>query len=192
MSDKFYGDLYQGLLQKEMLVDVGPQLQEDNDHKMSNKDVDGDEVRDYTPSGRRIIRFSDSLVSTKDAKFYCWPDLKKVYRWSTWKDWTKIKPLCRMRFMHNGIPYGLSLSTFGTDEDYINRGFRGYSLDPSLPPVQWLTKEENISLMNLKLVDKFIRHCAEKISKFVKLDPDEIMEKVNNPENLNTTEIAKT
>ena len=193
LSDKFYGKLFSGLAQKEMLIDPGPQIQEaGNDHSMSNKDVDGDSVRDYTPSGRRIISFSDSLVSTKDAKFYCWPDLKKVFRWSTWKDWKKIKPLCRMRFYHNGIPYGLSLSTFGEDEDYINRGFRGYSLDPSLPPVQWLTKEENESLMNLKLVDKFIRHCAQKISTYVKLDPAEIMEKVNNPENLNTTEIAKT
>ena len=193
LSDKFYGKLFTGLTQREMLVGDGPQIQEaGNDHRLSNKDVDGDKVRDYTPSGRRIISFSDSLVSTKDAKFYCWPDLKKVFRWSTWKDWEKIKPLCRMRFMHNGIPYGLSLSTLGEDEDYRNRGFRGYSLDPSLPPVQWLTKEENESLMNLKLVDKFIRHCAAKISKYVKLDPQEIMSKVNNPENLNTTEIAKT
>ena len=190
LSDTFYRKLFAGLQQREMMVDSFPNIDEDNDHSMSNKDVDGDKKRDYTASGRKIVSFTDNLVTKKDAKFYCWPDLKKVYRWSTWKDWKKIKPLCRMRFYHNGIPYGLSLSTMGEEEDYRNRGFRGYDLTP--PPVQWLTKEEMVSMMNLSLVNKFIKHCVEKITKFISMDPAEIMEKVNTPDNLTEDEIRKT
>lgn len=193
LSDEFYGKLYEGLQNKEMKVYEEPVVDEaHNDHELSNKDVTGDDVRDYTASGRKIVSFSDNLVSTKDAKFYCWPDEAKAYRWSSWKDWKKIKPLCRMQFFHNGIPYGMSLSTLGEDKDYQNRGFRGYSLQEDLPPVQWLSKEENISLMKLSLVNKFIKHCIAKIEKYVNEDPEEIYKKIDAPDRITVKEIAKT
>ena len=189
LSDEFYGQLYEGLCNKEMKVYDEPIVDEDS---MANKDVDGDDQRDYTASGRKIVSFSDSNTSTKESKFFCWPDEKKAYKWSSWKDWKKIKPLCRMRFFHNGIPYGLSLSTLGEDKDYKNRGFRGYSLDPDLPPVQWLTKDENESLMKLGLVNKFVKHCIAKIEKYLAEPPEEIYKKINSPEHISIEEVRKT
>lgn len=189
LSDKLYGDLYQGVCNKEMKIFDDDPIVEDNDKEMSNKDVDGDGVRDYTPSGRRIVNFSDAQVSSKGAKFYCWPDLAKVNNWSTWKDWKKIKPLCRMRFKHGQNIYGLSLSTL--EKDYDLRGFRGYDLTTQ-PPVQWLTKEENESLIKLSIVNKFIKHCIEKISKFLEKTPEQVFDDINRPDAITVEEIAKT
>lgn len=193
LTDKFYSELYEGLCAKEMKVFEEPRIDEvATDKEMGNKDVTGDGIRDYTPSGRKIVNFSDNGVSAKGAMFFCWPNEKNVYRWSSWKDWKKIKPLCRMRFYFNDIPYGMSLSTLGDDKSYKNRGFRGYSLDPNLPPVQWLTHEENESLIKLAIVEKFIKHCIAKIERHLSESPEEIYKKINNPEKITVNEIAKT
>ena len=193
LSDELYGELYNNICNKEMLVRREPIIDEaHNDHSMSNKDVTGDNIRDYSVSGRKIVKFSDMNVSTKNAQFYCWPNEKNPYRWSQWKDWKKIRPLCRMRFYHNNRLYGLGVSTYGEEKDWKNRGFRSYDLDPSLPPVQWLTKEENISIMKLNIIDKFVKHCCEKITKYISEDPEEIYKKINSPENITVQEIQKT
>lgn len=189
LSDKFYFELYRGIQNKELCIYSDTNLTEDNDKSLSNKDVDNDGIRDYTPSGRKIVNFTDSMVSSKDAKFFCWPDLNKLNNWSTWKDWKKIKPLCRMRFKHGQNIYGLSLSTLG--KDYDLRGFRGYDLTTQ-PPVQWLTKEENQSLIKLSIVNKFIKHCINKISNALEKTPEEIYEKINNPDMITVDEIRNT
>ena len=186
MTDDFYGSLYNGLLAKRMSV-----LGTSPDFPLSEEDTEDKNAPQYTASGRKIVSFSDDNVSSKSARFYCWPDIKKVYNWSTWKDWKKIKPLCRMRFKHGDRMYGLSLSTIGgDDQDYKNRGFRGYDLTP--PPVQWLTKAENESVMKLSLVEKFLKYCIEKISKYIAEDPKDIYKKINNPDKITVEEIAKT
>lgn len=97
-----------------------------------------------------------------------------------------------MSFIYNDIPYGLSLSTLGDEKSYKLRGFRGYSLDPTLPPVQWLTKEENESLLKLSIVEKFIKHCINKITEYISQKPEEIYKKINAPDKIELNEIIKT
>lgn len=159
LSDQFHNELYCGIVGKEMSITPPVSMLSELQHDNKNKDYDGDEKRDYTASGRKIVTFSDMQVSKKGAKFFCWPDKDKVYNWSTWADWNKIRPLCRMRFKHGEHMYGISLSPVnGDDTEYANRGFRGYDLTLQ-PPIQWLSKEENSQVMGLSLVDKFIKHC---------------------------------
>lgn len=191
LSDKFYADLYTGICEKEMSIGEIPAIDEDNevDKSMTNKDIDNDNKRDYTSSGRRIVHFGDTQVSKKGAKFFCWPDLKKSFNWSSWADWQKIKPLCRMRFKHGNYMYGLSLSTLG--DDYDTRGFRAYNLTLE-PKLQWLTKEETMEVMQLAIVNKFLKHCVEKISKFVEMKPEDVLKQINNPEKLTLKDIIKT
>lgn len=184
LSDKFFNDLYHGLTNKTLSLAAQP-LAEDNEN--DNKDT---EERKFTAGGRKIITFSDNNTTTKKSKFFCWPNKKHPFKWSQWKDWKKIKPLCRIRFFHRGIPYGISLSTICND--YKNRGFRGYSLDPTLPPVQWLTSEENQSIMKLTIVNKFIKQCIKQIQPYIDMSPEEIFEKINEPERITLQEVAKT
>ena len=183
LSDKYHADLYQGLMAKQMQVGPELPLTEDADE---DKDV---EKRTHTASGRKIVHFSDQNVSKKDAKFFCWPNTKALYRWSTWKDWKKIRPLCRIRFKHGKITYGISLSAI--NDDYKNRGFKAYDIT-TLPHLQWLSKEETHDIMKLSIVDKFIRHCIKKIEDALKLDPEDIYKNINNPEKITVDEIKKT
>ena len=193
LTDRFYKKLYLGLLNKEMKIVDDITIEENNDKSLTNKDVDNDGVRDYTSSGRKIQHFHDNGIKVDTAKFFCWPNKEKVFNWSAWKDWKKIKPLCRLRVEFNGIPYGLTLSVVGGDErNYKNRGFRGYSLDETLPPVQWLSKEEMESFMKLSIVNKFVRHCADKIEKYLKIDSQEILNNINNPEKITIEDIELT
>lgn len=194
LSDQYHAELFQGILEKEMKTfsdDVN--IEEDADDKYTdrrNKDVDGDGKRDYSASGRKIMHFNDIGVKSDSGMFFCWPEEKKVYRWSTWRDWKKIKPLCRMRFKYiNGHEYGISLSTIGNQ--YEHRGFRSYDLTAQ-PPLQWLSKEENSDLMGLSIFNKFIRHCIEKIQKYISMDPEEIYRNINNPEKLTVDDIKET
>lgn len=46
--------------------------------------------------------------------------------------------------------------------------------------------------MNLSLVQKFMRHCVEKISKYVSMDPEEVYKKIDAPDKITVKEIAKT
>ena len=183
LSDKYHADLYQGLMAKQM--QVGPELPLTED---ADEDKDAEE-RTHTASGRKIVHFSDQNVSKKDAKFFCWPNTKGLYRWSTWKDWKKIRPLCRIRFKHGKITYGISLAAI--NDDYKNRGFKAYDIT-TLPHLQWLSKEETHDIMKLSIVDKFIRHCVKKIEDALKLDPEDIYKNINNPEKITVDEIKKT
>ena len=186
LTDPYHADLYNAAIQKRHALGCPCTVDEAAD----DKEDEEKEKPKFTASGRKIMKFNDSGVSSEGAKFFCWPNTDKVYRWSTWKDWKKIRPLCRMRFKYkDGHTYGITLSTIG--DDYKNRGFRSYAIDIP-PPLQWLSKDENASLMKLSLFDKFIRHCVEKIQKYVNLDPEEIYAKINNPEKITVDEIRLT
>lgn len=187
LTDKLYGNLYEGILNKEMLVN-SQQLSEDDDSSKDSIKQD-EKPRKYTASGRKIVHFSDMNVNSKESKFLCWPNMEKLYNWSTWKDWKKIKPLCRIRFKHGEYFYGLSLSP--VKDDYKNRGFKGYNLTLE-PKLQWLTKEENEQVMKLSIVDKFIKQCISKIEDALSHKPEEIYEKINNKDKITIEEIAAT
>lgn len=193
LSDKFHAELYNGLLEKEMKIADEQPIEEDADDKypsMRNKDVTGDGKRDYSASGRKIMHFADASVSIKSGRFFCWPNEKKLNRWSVWKDWRKIKPLCRMRFKYiNDHEYGISLSCIG--DQYEHRGFRSYDLTAQ-PPLQWLSKEENDDLMNLSIFNRFIRHCREKIQKYATMDPQQIYDQIDKKDRITIEEIQET
>lgn len=197
MSDELYGGLFLGVANKKVSVTNQPALSEDEENdkkreerlKQKKKDKEKAERR-YSPSGRKLIKFGDIGVIMSSAKFFCWPDKKKLYRWSTWKDWKKIKPICRLRFKHtNGKEYGMSLSCIG--EMYEHRGFRGYDLTTQ-PTLQWLSKDEMQDFIKLSIVQKFISHCAKRIQEALDIDTDEIYEKINNPDKITKVEIEKT
>lgn len=184
LTDPYHAELYNAAIQKQHALGCPCTVDEAADDK------EDEEKAKFSTTGRKIMKFNDSGVSSKGAKFFCWPNTEKLYRWSTWKDWKKIRPLCRMKFMYkNNHEYGISLSVIG--DDYKNRGFRSYDLTEQ-PPLQWLSKDENEDLMKLSLFDKFIRHCIEKIQKYVNLDPEEIYAKINNPEKITVDEIRLT
>lgn len=185
LSDKLYGNLYEGILNKEMLIDAQP-LHEDDKNASHEQEK---RQKKYTASGRKIVNFSDINVNSNESKFFCWPDTKKIYNWSTWKDWKKIKPLCRIRFKHGDYFYGLSLSP--VKDNYKNRGFRGYNLTLE-PKLQWLTKEETEQVMKLSIVNKFINQCIAKIENALSHKPEEIYEKINNKNKITIEEIATT
>lgn len=188
LTDKLYGNLFEGITNKEMEINPDPTISED-ETTSSSSSSEKDEERKFTASGRKIVHFSDINVNLQDAKFYCWPNKNKLYNWSTWKDWKKIKPLCRIRFKHGKYVYGFSLST--VKDGYKNRGFRGYNLILE-PKLQWLTKEENEQVIKLSIVNKFIQHCIKQISEALEHKPEEIYEKINNPEKITVEEIALT
>ena len=134
LSDEMYGKLFIAVANKHVSASNLPTIAEDEDNdkkcekrlKQKKKDKE-DKERRYSPSGRKLVKFGDIGVIVSSARFFCWPDKKKLFRWSTWKDWKKIKPLCRLRFKHtNGKEYGMSLSCIG--DMYEHRGFRGYDL----------------------------------------------------------------
>ncbi len=197
MSDELYGGLFLGVANKAVSVTNEPILPEDEENdkkreerlKQKKKEKEKSEQR-YSPSGRKLIKFGDIGVIMSSAKFFCWPNMDKLYRWSTWKDWKKIKPICRLRFKHtNGKEYGMSLSCIG--DMYQHRGFRGYDLTTQ-PTLQWLSKDEMEDFIKLSVVQKFISHCVKKIQHALDIDTDEIYEKINNPEKITKVEIEKT
>lgn len=94
-----------------------------------------------------------------------------------------------MRFKHNDYNYGISISTY--DENFENRGFRGYNLDIE-PPLAWITPDECEQVMQLTLFQKFARHCAARIQKYLDIPTEEILAKINNPEKIDAADIDKT
>lgn len=183
LTDELYGGLYEGVANKEMQIDRVPVVEEGADDEKKDKET-------HSATGRKYMNFGDIGVRSKTARFTCWPKKGKEFSWSTWKDWKKIKPLCRMRFSYsNGHEYGVTISPIG--ENYANRGFRSYDLTEQ-PPLQWLSKEENADLMKLSLFNKFIRFCIKRIQKYVEMDPNEIYKKINNPEKIEVKDIVKT
>lgn len=157
---------------------------------LANKDVTNDGKRDYSSTGRKIIQhFGDQGVKGNSGMYYCWPNPKYPFKWSQWKDWTKIKPLCKMNFIYNGRRYGVSLSLF--DENFQNRGFRAFDCDWR-PPLGWLTPGEADDLMRLNIVQKFTRQCIKRIKKYLAMKPEEVMEQINNKDKVTIEEIRKT
>lgn len=186
LTDEMYGNLFEGITNKEMALEDTTKLTEDVGEESSEEK----EKPTHTAGGRKIMNFGDIGVRGKTAKYFCWPEKGKEFRWSQWKDWKKISPLVRLRFEYsNGHTYGISLSTIG--EDYHNRGFRSYDLTEK-PILQWLTKEENEDIMTLSAVNKFINYCVKRISKYVAMDPEEVMANINNPDQLTIDEIKTT
>ena len=135
---------------------------------LANKDLTGDGKRDYTSTGRRIVKFGDMGVKGNSGEYYCWPNPKFPFKWSQWKDWKKIKPLCKMAFKHNGRRYMVSLSLF--DENFDNRGFRGADTQWT-PPLAWLTPGECAEVMELNIVRKFTKECMRRIKKYLDMKP---------------------
>ena len=156
---------------------------------LANKDVTGDGKRDYTGSGRKIVSFSDSAVSSKASKYYCWPRKGKEFKWNTWKEWKKQKPFCKMTFKHNGREYMVQAALF--DEQFDNRGFRGADVDWE-PPFAWLSPGECESAMKLDCVQKFLRQCKKRVKKYLSMTPEEVFEKIDKKERVTLKEIQKT
>ena len=49
---------------------------------LANKDLTGDGKRDYTSTGRRIVKFGDMGVKGNSGEYYCWPNPKFPFKWS--------------------------------------------------------------------------------------------------------------
>lgn len=203
LTDEMYGDLYNGMLEKRMKCPGARELQtEDGEfkddqvraaqkkrEKLRQKEKDKAAKAKYTNSGRKIVSFSDFGVKTNTFKGYCWPQPGKEFRWSSWADWRKLKPLCRISFKHNDYNYGVSISTY--DDNFDNRGFRGYNLDIE-PPLAWITPDECAQVMELSLFKKFARHCVARIEKYINMPTEDILAKINNPDKVSAGDIDKT
>lgn len=200
VSDPTFGRLFGACLAKRMLVpaefgweapiDETDRVDQPNKRgDLANKDVTGDGKRDYTSTGRKIVDFSDQGVKGNSAECYCWPNPKYPFKWSQWKDWTKIKPLCKMSFEHGGRKYGISLAPFVEDSD--NRGFRGYDSEWR-PPLGWLSPDECAQVMKLSIVRKFIRQVMKDIKPYLDMSAEEIYEKINNKDKITVDEIRTT
>lgn len=203
-SDPFYAELLEGLDNKEMRIGMRDvdierfnecesridEVNQANKRKdLANQDTTGDGKRDYSGSGRKIIHFGDMGVVSKSGLYFCWPRHGKEFKWNSWKDWTKIRPFARMTFVHSGREYMISLSLF--DEEFDNRGFRGADLTWT-PPLAWLTPEECKEVMNLTMVQKFLRQCMHKVHTYLSLSPQEVYERIDKPERVTIKEIEKT
>jgi len=197
-TDPLYRNLIKACLHKQMRIgfsenELNDELSEvDQPNKridLANKDITGDGMRDYTSTGRKIVHFDDMGVKRNSGEYYCWPNPKFPFKWSQWKDWTKIKPLCKMNFKHNGRKYMVSLSLF--DENFDNRGFRGADVQWT-PPLAWLTPGECAEVMRLSIVRRFTKECVSRIKKYLDMSPSEIYEKINNKDKITVKEIEKT
>ena len=204
ISDPTYSDLYKAVLTKQLDVSMSDadiseynecqtMLQEkDQPNKrkdLANADVSLDGKRDYTGTGRRILHFGDMNVKGNSGKYFCWPRPGKEFKWNTWKDWTKIHPFARMSFVYNGRRYGITLSLF--DEQFDNRGFRGYDADWE-PPLAWLTPGECAEVMQLSIVKKFLKQCLKRVRHYLDMTPEEVYKKIDKPEHLDVKDIEKT
>lgn len=156
---------------------------------LANKDVNGDNKRDYTNAGRKIVHFSDMGASSKGAEYFCWPRKGKEFKWNTWKDWKKIKPFAKMYFKYNSRKYMISISLF--DEEFDHRGFRGADVDWK-PPFAWLTPSEADQIMKLSIVRKFLKQCIKRANEYINMDPEEIYSKIDKQDRIELKEIEKT
>lgn len=199
ISDPMYSRLFDGLVQKRMKVGFSEEdlkdwelTENDMPNKrtdLANRDLTGDGVRDYTATGRKILTFGDNGVKGHSGKYYCWPNPKYPFKWSQWKDWSKIKPLCKMNFVYNGRPYMVSLSPF--DENFDNRGFRACDTKWE-PPLGWVTPGECEQIMKLSIVRKFTRECVRKLKPYLDMTAEEVYERINNKKKITLDEIRKT
>ena len=197
-TDSMYRGLLKACVHKKMRIGFSEEEFQDNilevdqphkNKKLANTDINKDGERDYTSTGRQILHFTDMGVSSNSGEYYCWPNPKYPFKWSQWKDWTKIKPLCKMSFKYNSRNYMVSLSLF--DENFENRGFRGADTDWT-PPLAWLTPGECDEVMQLSIVKKFTKQCIKRIKEYLNMSPEEVYEKINNKDKITVKEIEKT
>lgn len=199
-SDPQYAKLYDAVMKcnssttiSEEEMAIGQELNEVDQpgkkKQFANKDVDGDNKRDYAGSGRKIVHFSDMGVNSKSGEYFCWPRKGKEFKWNSWKDWKKIKPFAKMYFKHNGRKYMISVSLF--DEQFDHRGFRGADVDWT-PPFAWTTPEECDQIMNLSIVRKFLKQCIKRVKPYLEMTPEEVYEKIDKKDRVTLKEIEKT
>ena len=199
-SDPTYAKLYDVVMNckcstaiSEEEMEIGQELNEVDQpgkkKQFANKDIDGDNKRDYAGSGRKIVHFSDMGVNSKSGEYFCWPRPGKEFKWNTWKDWKKLRPFAKMYFKHNGRKYMISCSLF--DENFDHRGFRGADTEWT-PPFAWTTPEECDQIMKLSIVKKFLKQCIKRVKQYIDMDPEEILKKIDKPERVSIKEIEKT
>lgn len=139
------------------------------------------------------MTFSDFGVKHDDNEaYFVWPEIDKEFKWSQWQDWEKISPLMRMRFRHQGhgdYVYGLSLSPFAQNDE--NRGFRAYNLTLE-PKLQYLTPEETQQMMDLSIVQKFLRNALKRLSYFMSIPDEKLVKLIDAPDRVQEDEIRKT
>lgn len=128
-------------------------------------------------------------VKGGSGKYFCWPRKGKEFKWNSWKDWKKLKPFCKMSFVHNGRNYMITLSLF--DEEFDNRGFRGADTQWT-PPLAWLTYKECSQVLQLTVVKKFLKQCQKRVKEYIDMKPEDVMKKIDKPERVDVKEIEKT
>ena len=203
-SDKLFGNLLEAIKTKKYKIDgfvsedFG-EIEEDSNvfrkgnidkNKSRQKNASGEQT--HSRSGRKYITPSDFDVKhDENERYYCWPDKrgKGEFKWSNWADYKKIKPVARMRFKLGQFVYGLSFSPIVEDDE--NRGAKCYNLD-ILPHLQYITPEETSEMMKLTIVQKFLRHAATRINRYISLSDEEIMEKIGRPDKCTIDDVRKT
>ena len=198
-SDPQFNDLVEAINEKRLALDRAEETvtEDDSERKWYDKEdsrkknVAGRQVT--TRSGRKLVTFSDFGVKHDDNEaYFVWPETDKEFKWSQWQDWTKISPLLRMRFRHQGqgdYVYGLSLSPFAENDP--NRGFRAYNLTLE-PKLQYLTPEETQQMMDLSIVQKFLRNAMKRLNYFMSIPDEKIVELIGSPDRVQEDEVRKT
>lgn len=195
-SDPYFRELLEAVRQKKINLDPCGMMTEDGEFRKGNIDINrsrgknaaGEQI--YTNSGRKIISFSDFGVKHDDQEaYFVWPEHGKEFKWSQWKDWKKIHPLLRMRFTHLSYTYGLSMSPLIKDDE--NRGFRSYNLDLE-PKLQYCTPIETREMMDLTIVQKFLRNAYKRLKRFVDMSDQEIFDRIGRPDKLELGDVRKT
>lgn len=181
LKDKFYSGLYNNLISENCKLKQ-PIIQDADDEEEK-------ELPTRTPSGRKIVSFSDLGVNTKKSSFYCWPPKGKEFAWSSWKHWETQKPFVKMIFSYNGRLYGVTTSLY--NQDFDSRGFRSYDVEWE-PKLAWLTMAEAHQIPSLSLFKKFCSQCAKKIQKYISMPTEEIYKRINRPDKITEEEINKT
>lgn len=195
-ADPFFRDLLQATVERKASCSPVGIMTEDGEFRKGNIDRDrsrgtnaaGEQI--YTNSGRKIVSFSDFGVKHNEKEaYYCWPERGKEFKWSQWADWKKIHPLLRCRFQHNSYLYGVSMSPLEDDDD--NRGFRSYNLDLD-PKLQYCTPIETQQMMDLTIVQKFLRNSYRRLKRFVDMPDEEVFERIGRPDKCTMADIQKT
>ena len=144
-----------------------------------------------SPSGRRFVKFSDTNVNVDDSEFYCWPPEGKEFSWSTWKNWHTQRPFAKIIFNHNGTKYGVTTSLY--DENFEDRGWRAFDADfLEGNGIAWLSKDESNKIRDLSIFQKFTKQCVKRIKKYISMDNDEILKKINRPDKIDEVHLMKT
>ena len=195
-SDPYFAELLDAVQNKKVNCEPLGMMTEDGEFRKGNIDKEKSREKNaagkqvYTNSGRKIVSFSDFGVKhTEDEAYFAWPEKNKEFKWSQWADWNKIRPVLRMRFKHLSYTYGLSLSPIAIDDK--NRGFRSYNLDLE-PKLQYCTPIETQQMMDLTIVQKFLRNAYKRLNRFVSIPDEELFQKINAPDRCTLDDIRKT